>query len=453
MSALNVWMNGELVGAWSITRTGTHVFSYDTGWVKSDKVRALSLSLPITADREVRGPVVERYFDNLLPDSAPIRERIRRRFGTKSTQAFALLAAIGRDCAGAVQLLPPGAAPTGVDRIDSTPISDDAIDRLLKGLVSPVAPGAPGTRGAQEVDDYRISIAGAQEKTALLRIGKRWHRPHNATPSTHILKLPLGLVGGRQLDMTHSVENEWLCAHISAALGLRVAATEMAVFNGQKALVVERFDRKWIGTPRVAAGSWIARLPQEDFCQAAGVEGERKYESAGGPGMRRCLDILAGSANANEDRTHFLLSQLAFWLLAATDGHAKNFSLFHHQGGSFSLTPLYDVISMWPVIGKGSDLLSIQDAKLAMAVRSKNAHYRLTEIQTRHWRHLAETSGAPGVWDSMQALVNRVDEALTKAETQLPAAFPEPVWKAIAKGMRAQVRVFRAGLAGAQKAM
>jgi serine/threonine-protein kinase HipA len=447
VSALNVWMNGELVGTWTITRTGTHAFNYEPGWVASANARALSLSLPITADRELRGPVVEHYFDNLLPDSVSIRERIRRRFGTRSTQAFALLGAIGRDCAGAVQILPPDTAPTGFDSIDGTPINDDAIDRLLKGLISPAVPGAP------EMDDYRISIAGAQEKTALLRIGKRWHQPHKATPSTHILKLPLGLVGGRQLDMTDSVENEWLCAQIAAALGLRVAATEMAVFNEQKALVVERFDRKWIGAPRAVAGSWIARLPQEDFCQATGTEAAGKYESAGGPGIRRCLDILAGSVSPNEDRTRFLLSQLAFWLLAATDGHAKNFSLFHHRGGSFSLTPLYDVISMWPVIGKSAGQLSMQDAKLAMAVRTKNAHYRLLEIQTRHWRQLAETSGAPDAWESMQALVNRVDDALAKVEKQLPPKFPDQVWKSIAKGMRAQVKMFHAGLSDAAKAI
>ena len=441
MSTLNVWMNGELVGAWSVTRTGTHAFTYGQSWVDSPNVRALSLSLPITSDHEVRGAVVEHYFDNLLPDSIPIRERLRMRFGTRSTQAFELLAAIGRDCAGAVQLLPPDTEPTGFNQIASTPLGNPDIDHLLRGLTLPAG------RGAENPDHFRISIAGAQEKTALLRIGKKWHRPLGATPSTHILKLPLGLVGGRQLDMAGSVENEWLCAQIVEALGLPVAATEMAVFGRQKVLVVERFDRKWMGASRSAAGAWIARLPQEDFCQATGIAANRKYETDGGPGMQRCLAILAGSEAADADRLRFIESQLAFWLLAATDGHAKNFSLFHKRSGAYSLTPLYDVISMWPVTGEGPGLLSPHDARLAMALRVKNAHYRLMEIQTRHWRHLAETSGVPDAWNRLCALVERVDGALEQVEKRLPADFPAALWRKIGKGMRGQVKIFRGGLA------
>ena len=433
-ASLNVWMNGELVGMWSVERGGTHVFRYQQSWVESPNVRALSVSLPITRIREVRGPVVESWFDNLLPDSRPIRERVRLRFGTPSVRPFELLAAIGRDCVGAVQLLPPDREPDGFDRIDSTPIADGAIERLLLGLTT--RPNA----AADDLDDFRISIAGAQEKTALLRIGKKWHRPHSATPSTHILKLPLGLIGGRQLDMRDSVENEWLCAQIVAALGLPVAPTEIARFGSQKVLVVERFDRRRIDK------TWIARLPQEDLCQATATPAGRKYERDGGPGMRQCLTLLGASETPDQDRTTFVLAQLAFWLLGATDGHAKNFSIAHKPGQSYALTPLYDILSMWPMIGAGMNKIAVQDARLAMAMRSKNAHYRLMDIQTRHWRKLAASCGVPGAWSSMQALVERVEAALSQVEQALPADFPEALWKKIAKGMRGQVAVFRAGL-------
>ena len=470
--ALNVWMNGELTGEWRIARSGAHEFSYAPTWAASPSVRALSLSLPLTSDRNLRGAAVENYFDNLLPDSTLIRERMRTRFGTRSARTFDLLAAIGRDCAGAVQLLPPEAAPGNVKRIDSTPVSTREIAQLLRGITLPAVPGAPGT---QDLDDFRISIAGAQEKTALLRIGKQWHRPHGATPTTHILKLPLGLVGGRQIDMRESVENEWLCAQIAAALGLPAAVTEMAVFDQQKVLVVERFDRQWMRpvasasrsatgsssaaysasaasaasaakTALPARGTWIARLPQEDFCQATGMPSNRKYESAGGPGMARCLEILAHSEAPDADRVRFIQSQLLFWLLAATDGHAKNFSLFHKRAHAYTLTPLYDVISMWPVIGKRAGQLSPHDAKLAMALRTKNAHYRLMEMQTRHWQALAQSCGVQNAWDHLQALVERMDEALVAVEAKLPANFPDAVWTKISKGMRAQAKLFRAGL-------
>ena len=434
MTSLNVWMNGELVGGWSVERGGAHVFRYEQSWLDSPNVRALSVSLPITQVREVRGPVVESWFDNLLPDSRPIRERVRMRFGIKSGRAFDLLAAIGRDCVGAVQLLPPDREPTGFDRIDSTPITGSEIERLLQGLTARPDPEA------EDLDDFRISIAGAQEKTALLRIGKKWHRPRGATPSTHILKLPLGLIGGRRFDMSDSVENEWLCAQIVEALGLPVASTEMAVFGRQKVLVVERFDRRRIDK------TWIARLPQEDLCQATATPADRKYERDGGPGMRQCLTLLGASKAPDQDRATFVLAQLAFWLLAATDGHAKNFSIVHTPGHSYALTPLYDIISMWPMIGAGVNRIAPQDARLAMALRAKNAHYRLKDIQTRHWRQLAATCGVPAVWDAMQALVERVEDALNQAEKCLPPDFPEPLWKKIAKGMRGQVAVFRAGL-------
>src|SRR5688572_8275508 len=120
---LAAWMNGEFVGTWSVER-GTHRFTYDTTWLQSPRRRALSLSLPITAARELRGEAVANYFDNLLPDNERIRERLMRRFRTGSTDAFALLEAIGRDCVGAVQLLPEDRAPEGFDRIDSEPLDE-----------------------------------------------------------------------------------------------------------------------------------------------------------------------------------------------------------------------------------------------------------------------------------------------------------------------------------------
>ena len=101
-SSLNVWMNGSLVGEWSILRSGTSVLRYSRGWIESPYARALSLSLPITSDGEVRGPVVENYFENLLPDSIEIRRRIRTQFATPTMSAFDLLTEVGRDCVGAV---------------------------------------------------------------------------------------------------------------------------------------------------------------------------------------------------------------------------------------------------------------------------------------------------------------------------------------------------------------
>src|SRR5262245_26289180 len=104
--SLGVWMNGERVGHWTVARGGAHTLTYAPEWLRSSKVRSISLSLPITPSREVRGAAVAHYFDNLLPDNERIRARLSRRFKTRDTAAFSLLQAIGRDCVGAVQLLP-----------------------------------------------------------------------------------------------------------------------------------------------------------------------------------------------------------------------------------------------------------------------------------------------------------------------------------------------------------
>ena len=455
--ALNVWMNGELVGVWYATRSGNPAFNYETSWLASPASRALSLSLPITAAREIRGAAVQNYFDNLLTDNEQIRKRLRSRFKARSIDAFDLLSAIGRDCVGAVQLLPTGASPDGWDRVDSEPLSDDDVQRILEGVTS----DTPLGRGDDDTDlDFRISIAGAQEKMALLKFGNVWRRPLGATPTTHILKLPLGLIGGRLIDMSDSVENEWLCAQFMRDLGLAAADTDMMTFGGKKALVVKRFDRRWQGTvhegdeertgykPR--KGTWIARLPQEDLCQATGTAPDAKYEKDGGPSMRTCLDLLAASEHSELDRSRFLRTQLAFWLLAAIDGHAKNFSIFHRRGGSFEMTPLYDVLSAWPVMGEGPNKISAFKATLAMAVRFKNAHYKLREIRTEHWFGLATRSGVPGMWQQMLNMVDKVDAAFDRVEALLPAKFPHRVWSTVTKGTREHVAKFRSGIKNAQ---
>lgn len=435
-AGLNVWMNGELVGNWRTGRGRVATFQYHETWLQSERVRALSLSLPITAGgREIRGEVVDNFFDNLLPENEKIRARIRTRYGTKSTNALDLLTEIGRDCVGAVQLLPENCAPEGFDEIRSTPLTDQDVEEILLDTTSNTA------RLGSDERDFRISIAGAQEKTALLRIGNQWHLPRGATPTTHILKLPLGLVGGaRQFDMTDSVENEWLCAQIMDAMGFDVAPTEIATFGNQKVLVVERFDRAW------GDAGWIVRLPQEDFCQATGTPASAKYEIDGGPGIAACLEVLRAGANADADRASFTLSQLAFWLLGATDGHAKNFSIFHLRGGAYSLTPLYDILSAWPIIGKGQNQLAIQDAKLAMGLRSKNMHYKMQEIQTRHWIALADSCGVPGMRQKMITLVENVNAALDDVWSRLPNRFPGQLWDRVRAGMQKQAILFARGL-------
>ncbi|MCI4427792.1 MAG: type II toxin-antitoxin system HipA family toxin [Burkholderiales bacterium] len=438
MGGLAIWMNGELVGTWSAGDGRGHVFDYAESWPQSERSRPLSLSMPLTASLRVRGPAVENYFDNLLPDSDAIRKRIRNKFGTRSTEAFDLLAAIGRDCVGAAQLMPVGEEPPDIRRVDYEPLSEEEVEKILRGVSASPAFGGAAT------DDFRISIAGAQEKTALLNLDGAWCRPQGATPTTHIMKLPLGHLPQFNADFTTSVENEWLCGKILSEFGLTVAESSVLDFGKQRVLAVERFDREWIA-PTNKKKRYLLRLPQEDMCQALGVSPNKKYESEGGPGMKACLDILGNSEAPWLARIEFVLAQLGFWLLAAPDGHAKNFSIFLHRGAKYSPTPLYDVLSAWPFIGKSAGKVAYQNLKLAMAIRSKNPHYEFGEIETRHWKGLAEQAGE-GAWEGMQEMVGNVRPALKRVEAELPDGFPAQVWDTISAGVRKHAAKFMRGV-------
>jgi len=431
MGALCIWMNGEWVGTWSVGRTGSHRLDYAPSWRASTRSRALSLSLPFTASNRLEGDAVRNYFDNLLPDSEGIRKRICTRFRTKGTDAFALLQAVGRDCVGAVQLLPPGVRPEGFDQLRYEALGPEQLEKLLATL------GSEAGLGAQDdEEDLRLSIAGAQEKTALLQVNGQWCRPLGATPTTHILKPPIGITPGRNLDLRLSVENEWLCNQIVQELGLPVAECRIQDVGARRVLVVKHFDRRW------QPDGWIARLPQEDFCQAKGVSVDQKYEQRGGPGIEACLEVLKGGEAFQEDGRNFLCAQLLFWFLAAIDGHAKNFSLFVLPGGRYRMTPLYDVLSAWPLIGTGPHALQYKKTKLAMAVRGKTAHYELSEIQRRHWEALAKRSGVEGAWDAMQDMTQRLDGALAAVEQRLPVGFSQELAITVFQGVRRHLAQF-----------
>jgi len=303
-------------------------------------------------------------------------------------------------------------------------------------------PGDPVARRVNEAPPFRISLAGAQEKTAFVQVDGQWCRPLGATPSTHIFKLPLGVIANTtRVEMFDSVENEWLCAQIIQALGLPMAHTEMATFGDQRTLVVERFDREWMED-----GKWIARLPQEDFCQALGLPPRLKYEDDGGPSVADGLKLLSGSTDAETDRTAFQLAQLAFWLMAAPDGHAKNFSIQLQAGmaGRFRLTPMYDVMSAYPVIGAGPTQWAAQDLKLAMALLGKNRHYHMQNIQRRHFNSTAKKVGyGENAEPLLQELVARTPEAVAQVQAELPQGFSQQVADKVLGGLLSAARALQ----------
>ena len=403
-------------------------FLYDAAWVESETARPLSLSLPMNFDgRPIKGKEVGFFFDNLLPDNDAIRQRVRARFQTRSGDAFDLLEAIGRDCVGALQLLPEDNAPDGLAEVRATPLDDSAIERRLIGATLD-----PNVFDDSDDDDFRISIAGAQEKTALTWHQGRWCQPHGATPTTHIFKLPLGLIGRDQIDMSTSLENEWLCAQLLAEYGVPVASCDVKRFGSTTALVVERFDRVLHSSGRY----WL-RLPQEDFCQALGVPSVKKYEADGGPGLSAIAKVLEGSESRDDDLATLMCAQLLFWMLAATDGHAKNFSIQLLPQGRYRLTPLYDVLSAWPIVGGRSNQRHLKKLKLAMALRGASKHYRIAQIQRRHFN---ETAQICGLGRDMEPIIENVisltPSVIDKVAARLPREFPVKLFEMVTNGLQ-----------------
>ena len=422
---LNVYLNSRLVGQLRRQASGAIEFQYDPSWLSWKNAFPVSLSLPMREDRYTGNPVIA-VFDNLLPDSDAIRRRLAERVHADSSDAYGLLAKIGRDCVGALQLLPDGVEPGPAGTVEGRPVDEEYIARKIGDLTATPL-------GVDEDEEFRISLAGAQEKTAFLFWNNKWHVPHGTTPTTHILKPQIGMLPNG-IDLTHSVENEYLCLKLTEAFGLHSAKIKIADFTGNRTLVVERFDRRWTADNR------LLRLPQEDCCQSLSVPPTRKYEADGGPGMGAILELLKGSDDPEADRRFFLKAQIVFWLLGATDGHAKNFSVFLQPAGRFRLTPLYDVMSVQPAVDAGR--LRRNQMKFALVV-GDNRHYVIQEIMPRHFVQTAAKSGIPAsvVQTIFDELLQAEEAAISKVMSDLPAGYPQELAESIISGLRARLRL------------
>lgn len=428
MANLAVYMNGYRVGTFAKATSGAHHFQYHESWLAQPGCRPISLSMPLR-HQAYRGDEAYNFFDNLLPDNPEVRNRVVARYQAVSTQPFDLLSCIGQDSVGALQLVTEGDDVPDVRRIDYKALSDDELEQILTSYKSGIPLGM-----VKEQEEFRISIAGAQEKTALLYLDGRWYLPLNATPTTHIIKLPIGKIESHSysIDLSQSVENEYLCTLIAKEFGLPVPHCFMMQVGQVKALAVERFDRRY-----AADRSWIMRLPQEDFCQVLNVPSARKYESHGGPGITDIMTILLGSTTPEQDRYLFMKSQVLFWLLAATDGHAKNFSVFIEPEGRFRLTPFYDILSVYPVFGGRG--LNRRDAKLAMGLASsKGKKYAIEQIFPRHFFQTAKAVGfeRSAMEEILKELADAVDAVIERVTQQLPASFPSTISNAILEGLK-----------------
>ncbi|MBB71831.1 MAG: serine/threonine protein kinase [Legionellales bacterium] len=422
---LHVLMNGKLTGTLHKRRGGSMSFHYAEPWLAEPAARPISLSLPL-ATQVHESEKVYNFFDNLLPDDPMTRRRLQARFSLSSSHPFDLLAQIGQDCIGALQITPANSDDIDIHAIQATPVSDSDIANTLKSYQT-----AP-LGMTEETDDFRISLAGVQEKSAFLYHEGQWCRPHGTTPTSHIFKLPMGMIAHQQINLANSCENEWLCGKIAEAYGLPVAKASIATFADVKVLISERFDRKYADD-----GSWIIRLPQEDMCQAFGVSSNLKYQSDGGFGIQKIMGLLRNSSQASIDRANFFRAQILFWLLAAIDGHGKNFSIFIEPNGRYRLTPLYDILSVHPLLANRQ--LEAQKIKMAMAIIGSKNHYRWLNGQRRHILNTANSVGfsPPEALSLLDDMLEKTNNVIAKVADELPNDFPNAIAEPIFKGIQA----------------
>lgn len=395
--ALAIWLYGQPVAIVEKQRNARLRLSYTEQALAAFEggTPLLSLALPLSREKYANA-ATRAFLDGLLPEGEP-RRAIAADLDIPASDVFGLLAALGRDCAGALVIQPatePSPPVQSTSRAE--PLSDDDLARLIANL----------RRAPLGIDrDVRLSLAGVQEKLLLTRMPDgRWGRPVGGTPSTHILKPEIE-------PYRDTVENEAFCMNVATRLGLDVAAVEVILVDGRPVLVVERYDR------RVAADGTVTRVHQEDLCQALGLPPERKYEHDAGPSHAQIARVLQDYADPAA-LGQLLEAVTLNVALGNCDAHGKNFSLLHSKAGTIRMAPLYDLLCtrLYPGL----------DEKLAMHVDTVEKADRVTAD-----RLVAEASSwgiaPPRAKEIVADILDRLPAAISTAAdaVKAPSKLPE----------------------------
>lgn len=397
-SELLVYLDGGYLGQLTQTRQGSLGFAYDPGHRERAQPTPLSLSMPVMAGNHPNR-VVRAFLEGLLPDNQAVRERWGSTFGVSANNPFALLRHVGRDAAGAVQILPPGeASADAAERTgDIAWLTDEEFLDIVRGLAEH-SDWDPGRQAG------RWSLAGAQSKVALYRdpATERWGIPQDATPTTHIIKPAIP-----GLDNHHI--NEVLCQRAATELGLAAASCELVDLGNVHAIVSTRYDRR-----RNSSGQ-LRRVHQEDLCQALAVHPSQKYQADGGPGIGEVADLFTrlGVADRRATAQRFFDGLAYNVLIGGNDAHAKNYSMLL-QGQRAQLAPLYDLAS---AVAYPSD----RPLEASMKV---GAHRIMREISTNDWARAGQRLGlgADAAVSRVRELRNSLPTALNAAVASLPAS-------------------------------
>ncbi|HAS6416455.1 TPA: type II toxin-antitoxin system HipA family toxin [Vibrio vulnificus] len=367
--------NNMLVGQF-VQRSKTNFsFSYSDEWLAYDSAFPLSLSLPL-----VRGECSSlnalNFIHNLLPDLKEERLSLAHSVGVQSNDAFNLLSKVGHDCTGGISFTESREQPN--IGWEFREISASELNELFTQRKSFLP----------FFGEYRPCISGTQRKTTLTRLNGKWYVPQGKSISSHIIKYPMDAIvqSNSILDMSSSVENEFICNQIAKELGFNVPNMEIITTeSGSKALAVKRFDRCF-------GDGVVTRRHQEDFCQIFGVPEHQKYQSENNLGVSNIVDVLSFSAKSKTNNHDFFKFMVLQCLLGATDGHLKNFSVHIDPGGHYQIAPFYDLLSAYPAVGATG--LNKRKLKLAMGLKASRGYkYHICKIYLRHIEQTASQFG------------------------------------------------------------
>lgn len=385
---IGVWLFDQPVGNLSLVG-GRLGFQYRHDWLAQRNAVALSQSLPQRPepfdDHQCRA-----FFAGLLPEGN-LRRLIAQRCQVSSQNDFALLGAIGGECAGAITFVPVGYSMASAEQAGIEWLNKPQLNSLLDEL-----PRRPMLAGR---DGIRLSLAGAQDKLPVVFDGQRIGLPKGGQPSTHILKPAIAAV-------EDSVINEGFCLALALAMGMATAQAQIFHVNDRHVLLVTRYDR------RAGDDGQPVRIHQEDFCQALGVVPEMKYQNEGGPDHKACFALLRRASRPSAPQVLRLLDAVVFNALVGNhDAHAKNFSLLYATGTTPVLAPLYDLLS--------TAVYDHLSPNMAMKLGSK---YKFSEVQARHWAQFAEAAGLSKAQTKKRVL--RMAQDLPGSARRLQASAP-----------------------------
>lgn len=352
---LVVRINNEYIGLLTQNNGGKLEFRY-----QEDAKRILSLSLPLEkkvfAEKNCKA-----YFNGLLPESDDVRKAIGERYKINPRNDFSILKAVGYDCAGAVSFTSYESAPENLPcefkNISGQILSEEELYHYIEKL--PQKPLFTSYSG------LRLSLAGAQEKTAIICINNEIGIPAIDVPTTHILKPAIK-------GYTESVENEYICMLTAKNLGLEVSDVSIGKAKDIKYLLVKRYDRQ-------VESNKIKRVHQEDFCQCLNIPTAYKYQTEGGVSTKNCYEIIRKTSNPAKELQELTRRIIFNYLIGNADAHGKNFSIMHLDNGQITFAPAYDILctNVYPNLTK----------EMAMKIGKEYAPER---IYPKNWQIFAE---------------------------------------------------------------